>query len=162
METRVPPQDPSRGQTQLIFLPATELIRLFRRSELSPVDLMRHTIDQCERVNPGVNALIDTLFDEALEQAREAEERYRRGTARPLEGIPVALKAQQPMNRRPWTDGSIALRDRVAALDHPIVRRVREAGGIIHARTATPEFCCMPFTHSTLWGITREPVESPT
>lgn len=157
METRVPPQDLPRDEAQLTFLPAIELMRLFRRSELSPVDLMRRTIDQCERVNPGVNALIDTLFDEALEQAREAEDRYRRGTAGPLEGIPVALKAQQPMTGRPWTDGSMALRDRIATDDHPIVRRVREAGGIIHARTATPEFCCMPFTHSTLWGITRNP-----
>ena len=144
-------------EAQLSFLPATELIRLFRQSALSPVDLMRRTVDQCERINPIVNALVDTLFEEALEQAHIAEERYRRGTARPLEGIPVAVKAQQPMKGRPWQDGSLALRDRVATVDHPVVRRVRAAGGIIHARTATPEFCCMPFTHSTLWGTTRNP-----
>ena len=31
------------------------------------------------------------------------------------------------------------------------------AGGIIHARTATPEFSCAGFTHSRLWGVTRNP-----
>lgn len=141
----------------LTLLSAVELGQRFIRRELSPVELMRWTIERCERINPSLNALVDTFFEDALDQAAQAEQRYLLGTARPLEGIPVALKAQQPMKGRPWTDGSVALADHVAAIDHPIVGKIRAAGGIIHARTATPEFCCMPFTHSTLWGTTRNP-----
>ncbi|UYM06356.1 amidase [Solicola gregarius] len=141
----------------LTLLSAVDLVRRFFRRELSPVEVMRWTIERCERINPSLNALVDTLFEDALDQAVQAERRYLHGTARPLEGIPVALKAQQPMKGRPWADGSVALADRVADVDHPIVARIRAAGGIIHARTATPEFCCMPFTHSILWGTTRNP-----
>lgn len=145
------------GDDQAIFLSAVDLMDLFARKVLSPVELIRLTIEQCERMDPLLNAVVDTLYDQAIDQARESERRYAQGTARPLEGIPVALKAQQPMSGRSWTDGSVVLRDRVAEEDHPVVRRVGEAGGIIHIRTATPEFCCMPFTHSTLWGTTRNP-----
>lgn len=141
----------------LMFLSAVDLVGMFARRELSPVEFMRRTIERCERVDPSLNALVDTFFEDALDQAVRAERRYLLGTARPLEGITVALKAQQPMRGRPWTDGSVALADRVADIDHPIVGKIRAAGGIIHARTATPEFCCMPFTHSTLWGTTRNP-----
>lgn len=153
----MPPHDAGGDRTDLLFVSAVELRQKFARRELSPVEFMDLTVRRCQRDEPSVNALVDTLFDGAIEQAKEAERHYLRGTARPLEGIPVALKAQQPMKGRPWTDGSAALRTRLAHVDHPIVRRVREAGGIIHARTATPEFCCVPFTHSSLWGVTRNP-----
>jgi aspartyl-tRNA(Asn)/glutamyl-tRNA(Gln) amidotransferase subunit A len=37
------------------------------------------------------------------------------------------------------------------------VQRIIDAGGIVHARTTTPEFCCAPITWSRLWGVTRNP-----
>ena len=45
----------------------------------------------------------------------------------------------------------------VAEVTHPVVTRVLEAGAVVHGRTTTPEFSCAPFTHSTLWGVTRNP-----
>ncbi|MEO5993029.1 MAG: amidase, partial [Arthrobacter sp.] len=41
--------------------------------------------------------------------------------------------------------------------DHPVIDRIRRAGGIIHARTTTPEYSCATVTHSALWGVTRNP-----
>ena len=43
--------------------------------------------------------------------------------------------------------------------DHTAVfaRRIIEAGGIVHARTTTPEFSCAPVTWTRLWGVTRNP-----
>ena len=58
---------------------------------------------------------------------------------------------------RSWQQGSLAFIDEVAEYDHPIIERIQQAGGIIHIRTATPEFSCAGFTHSRLWGVTRNP-----
>ena len=58
---------------------------------------------------------------------------------------------------RPWQQASLAFADDVATYDHPIIERIQDAGGIIHIRTATPEFSCAGFTHSKLWGVTRNP-----
>ncbi|WP_067139555.1 amidase [Microtetraspora malaysiensis] len=143
--------------TDLAYLPATEALRLFRSRELSPVELMAAVIDRAEAVEPQVNALSERTFEEALLQAKQAERAYRDGSPRPLEGLPVAAKDEQPIAGRLATDGSLAYAGHVAEVTHPIIERIVAAGGIIHARTTTPEFCCAGFTHSKLWGITRNP-----
>jgi Asp-tRNA(Asn)/Glu-tRNA(Gln) amidotransferase A subunit family amidase len=52
--------------------------------------------------------------------------------------------------------GSLAI-DEVATSTAPVAERILEAGAIVHARTATPEFSCAGYTHSKLWGVTRNP-----
>ncbi|GLX00486.1 amidase [Microtetraspora sp. NBRC 16547] len=143
--------------TDLAYLSATEALRLFRSRDLSPVELMNAVIERAEAVEPQVNAISERMFDEALLQAKQAEEAYRDGTARTLEGIPVATKDEQPIAGRIASDGSLAYADHVAEVTHPVIERVVAAGGIVHARSTTPEFCCAGFTHSKLWGITRNP-----
>ncbi|WP_066950938.1 amidase [Microtetraspora fusca] len=143
--------------TDLAYLPATEALRLFRSRELSPVELVTAVIERAEAVEPQVNALSERTFEEALLQAKQAERAYRDGSPRPLEGLPIAAKDEQPIAGRLATDGSLAYADHVAEVTHPIIERIVAAGGIIHARTTTPEFCCAAFTHSKLWGVTRNP-----
>ncbi|MGP3635039.1 amidase, partial [Streptomyces sp. 24-1644] len=55
------------------------------------------------------------------------------------------------------TEGSLVNVGTVATENAPVIDRVLDAGGIIHARTATPEFSIATFTHSRLWGVTRNP-----
>lgn len=124
---------------------------------LSPVELLEAVIARASSLEPVVNAFTEELYDSALEQARRAETAFLRGTARPLEGIPVAVKEEQPIAGRTHEEGSLLLKGTVADVTHPIVTRIMEAGGIVHARTATPEFSCAAFTHSRLWGVTRNP-----
>ncbi|MBP2323580.1 aspartyl-tRNA(Asn)/glutamyl-tRNA(Gln) amidotransferase subunit A [Kibdelosporangium banguiense] len=141
----------------LVYLPATEALALFRSGELAPVELMAAVVERAQQTEHTVNAFTDRYFEDALDQAREAGDRYARGEARPLEGLPVAIKEEQPIAGLPWREGSTLLRDNIATETHPIVERIMAAGGIVHARTTTPEFCCAGFTHSDLWGITRTP-----
>ncbi|RSS56740.1 amidase [Streptomyces sp. WAC01280] len=153
------PSNPPSGD-DLVHLSATEALRLFARREVSPVELMRAVVDRTEKVEPRINAFTERLFDEALEQARHAENRYlgKNGlTPRPLEGIPVAAKEKHAILGRTLTEGSLARKGRVATENAPVVDRVLDAGGIIHARTATPEFSLATYTHSRLWGVTRNP-----
>ncbi len=141
----------------LAYLSATDAIALFRSGELAPVELMTAVVERAQLAEPAINAFTDRYFEDALDQAREAGDRYARGEQRPLEGVPVAIKEEQPIAGLPWREGSNLLRDNVATQTHPIVERIMAAGGIVHARTTTPEFCCAGFTHSDLWGVTRTP-----
>ncbi|MFF9813536.1 amidase [Streptomyces sp. NPDC014006] len=146
--------------TDLGYLSATEALRLFTRRELSPVELMRAVIERAEKVEPRINAFTERLFDQALGQARHAEDRYlgRNGLApRPLEGIPVAAKEKHAILGRSLTEGSLSKEGDIATENHPAVDRILDAGGIIHARTTTPEFSLATYTHSRMWGITRNP-----
>jgi amidase len=145
--------------SELHYLPATEALRMFRARELSPVELLESVIARAEDIEPTVNALCHRFFDQALEQAGEAERRYMgRGPApRPLEGIPTAIKEEEAVAGQPWTQGSLIYRDTVADRSSCFAERILESGAIVHARTTAPEFSCAGFTHSRIWGVTRNP-----
>ncbi|MFI6421910.1 amidase [Streptomyces sp. NPDC050842] len=151
---------PTSAGDGLVHLSATEAIRLFTRREVSPVELMRAVVERAEKVEPRINAFSERLFDEALEQARHAEDRYlgKNGLVpRPLEGIPVAAKEKHAILGRTLTEGSLVHEGRIATENAPVIDRVLDAGGIIHARTTTPEFSLSTYTHSRMWGVTRNP-----
>src|SRR5215467_11831825 len=139
------------------YLSATEALRLFRSGELSPVDLLCAVIDRAAAVESSVNAFAETFYEQALDAARMAEKRYRNRDARPLEGLPVAVKEEAPIAGQRSTQGSLPLRHEVATVTAVVVQRIIDAGGIVHARTTTPEFCCAPVTWTKLWGVTRNP-----
>lgn len=141
----------------LLYLPAGELLSAFRARALSPVELLAAVTGRIEAVNSELNAVADRLDEQAMAQAREAERRYATGTARPLEGLPVAVKEEQPIGGQPLREGSLLLDGAVAEITHPLVERALAAGAVVHLRTTTPEFCAAGFTHSSLWGITRNP-----
>jgi aspartyl-tRNA(Asn)/glutamyl-tRNA(Gln) amidotransferase subunit A len=141
----------------LHYLSAHDALERFRSKELSPVELMTAVIERAEKVEPHINAFCDTRYDEALELAREAERRCAAGEARALEGLPIAVKEEAPIAGHPNRLGSIPLKDEVARHTAVFVQRILDAGGIVHARTTTPEFSCAPVTWSRLWGITRNP-----
>jgi aspartyl-tRNA(Asn)/glutamyl-tRNA(Gln) amidotransferase subunit A len=88
-----------------------------------------------------------------------AEARYagKGGSPRPLEGLPVAVKEEAEIAGQHNTLGSLPLRDNVAEKTSAFVQRIIDAGGVVHARTTTPEFSCAPVTWSRLWGVTRNP-----
>ena len=145
--------------TDLHYLSATAAGALFAARELSPVELMAATIARIEDLDAVVNALPIRFFDQALQAARLAEERFagRHGGPRPLEGIPVAVKDEVEVAGQPCTAGSLVFKDTIAEVTAASVQRIIDAGAIIHARSATPEFCCAAITESRLWGVTRNP-----
>jgi Asp-tRNA(Asn)/Glu-tRNA(Gln) amidotransferase A subunit family amidase len=141
----------------LAYLNATEAILKFRSRELSPVELLDAVVKRAEVVEPKINAFMDTYFDEARERAATAGEAYLAGTARPLEGIPVAIKDEPRVDGRRWTQGSLLFENQIASGTDPIAQRVLDAGGIPHAHTTTPEFSMAIVTWTHLHGITRSP-----
>jgi aspartyl-tRNA(Asn)/glutamyl-tRNA(Gln) amidotransferase subunit A len=141
------------------YLSATAALKLFRSKELSPVELVAAVIERAETVEPVINAFAECHFDEAMDAAKSAQERYagRGEPPRPLEGLPVAVKEEAPIAGQRNTLGSLPLRDVVAKETAVFVQRIIDAGGIVHARTTTPEFSAAPVTWSKLWGVTRNP-----
>jgi aspartyl-tRNA(Asn)/glutamyl-tRNA(Gln) amidotransferase subunit A len=136
---------------------AAETLQLYRSKQLSPTEVLAALIDHVERCEPTINAVADRRYDEAMDEARASTQRYADGRPLPIDGLAVAAKEEHPMRGRLWQQGSETLRHEVATVDHPIIERIQQAGGIIHVRTTTPEFCCAGFCHSSLWGITRNP-----
>ena len=145
--------------SDLHYLCATDVLRAFRARELSPVEALDAVRARADAVEPVVNALLERDHEDLTAAAKEAEARYagRGEPPRALEGLPVVLKEEQPIAGRSWQMGSLALQGHVAQETHPVAERTLAAGALVHARTTTPEFSCAAFTHSRLWGVTRNP-----
>ncbi len=147
------------ADTDLPFLSAVEALAKFRSKELSPVELLDALIERIESTEGQINAVCDRRYDEARAEAAGSASRYagKGDSARALEGLPVAAKEEHPMTGRSYSMGSLIYKDLIADQTHPIIQRVQAAGGIVHIRTTTPEFCCAGFTESRIWGVTRNP-----
>lgn len=144
--------------TDLIYLPAHEALARFRAKTLSPVELMEATIRRAEAVQPAINAFTYTHFDEAMDAARRAEAKYARGARTGLlEGLPIGIKDESEIAGKPMSSGSLVFRDHFSDSTSVNNERILAAGGIVHARTATPEFSSSTVTWSRLWGVTRNP-----
>ncbi len=141
----------------LCYLSAADALARFRDRSLSPVDLLDAVIARAKQTEPTVNALCLRYFDEARLQARTAERAWQNGSARALEGIPVAIKDEALMAGKITTNGSLLLKECVATATDVMVQRLLDAGAIIHARTTTPEFSMAFVTDSRIWGTTRNP-----
>ena len=75
------------------LFPVAELSRLISSRRISPVELVRSFLDRIHRIDGHINSYITLLEDEAVKEAREAQEAIARGGyLGPLHGIPVAIK----------------------------------------------------------------------
>jgi hypothetical protein len=146
----------ARTQEDLAYLSATEQLELFRRREISPVEVLQAQIARADALAESVNALTWRFNERALEQAKAAEARYLgKGDApRALEGITLAIKEEMGVAGDPVTSASLAYKDAIAEQTAPLAERAIAAGAIVHARTTQPEFACAVFTQSKMFGIT--------
>jgi len=143
--------------TELHYLSATDAIAQFRARELSPVDLIAAVIERRAAVDPELRAFTYTFDDQALAAAQAAEARYAAGTARALEGIPVAIKDLHQIAGYITTHGSLVFRDQRDETTLVTIQRLLDAGAIVVARSTASEFGCSNITQSRLWGVTRNP-----
>ena len=149
------------SDSEICFMTATELALRIRARNLSAVELMRAHLDQIDRVNPVVNAIVTLLPEQALEHASAADEAVARGEdVGPLHGIPIAHKDLVPTKGIRTTKGSPIFESFVPEQDGLIVERLKRAGAITIGKTNTPEFGAGSQTYNDVFGETLNPYDT--
>lgn len=144
----------------LVFLPATEMASLVRKREISVSELLDVHLDQIQRVNPKVNAIVTLTLEKAMEDAKKADEAIAKGRPLgPLHGLPVAHKDLVETRGVRTTYGSLIFKDHVPDIDALIVERLKGAGAISVGKTNTPEFGAGSQTFNAVFGPTRNPYD---
>lgn len=117
-------------------------------------------IDQLDRSGPKLSAIV-TTSSQALERADELDEQLSRtgDLSGPLHGIPVLVKDCIETKDIRTTFGSEVISDYVPEEDAVIVRKLREAGAIILAKTTLPDFATSWFSFSS--GIEARETRNP-
>ena len=151
-------QEPSRKMPPICLLTATELAYRLRRKELSARELLEAHLEQIERVNPKVNAIVTLVADKAREQAHRVDESAARGEfLGPLHGLPIAHKDLVETKGIRTTFGSPIYKDYVPDFNTLMVDRLQSAGAITIGKTNTPEFGAGSQTFNPVFGSTRNP-----
>ena len=93
---------------------------------------------------PSRGPLLDFDDARALAAARESAERIASGTARPLEGIPVAIKEEVQVEGLPARVGTSWMPRRPSAADCVAVARLRAQGAVVLGTTPMTEYGMSP------------------
>jgi amidase len=137
---------------EFVALDATAQAELVRKREVKPIELVDAAIARIERLNPELNAVVTSMYDQAraVAQGQLADARFR--------GVPFLLKDIFASHAGvPLTMGSEFLRHHVPDHDSEVVTRYKRAGLVILGKTNTPEFGLVPTTEPRLFGATRNP-----
>ena len=139
-----------------------DIHQAMRAGTLTSKELVQLYLDRIEAFDkrgPAVNAII-TINPNALAQAAELDAIFgESGMVGPLHGIPVIVKDNYDTGDLPTTGGSLSLIDSIPPDDAFQVRRLREAGAIVLAKSNMAEFAFTPYetVGSALPGHTRNP-----
>ena len=148
------------SEPQLCFLTASDLVQKIKAREISAVEVLQAHLEQIERVNPHVNAIVTLLPDRAEQAARAIDEQLGRGEdPGPLCGLPVAHKDLVVTKGIRTTFGSPIYQDFIPDEDALIVERLRDAGAVTIGKTNTPEFGAGSQTFNKVFGETHNPYD---
>jgi amidase len=137
---------------------ACELAAGIRAGSCSASEALESVLERVAACNPGLNAIVYPCFEDARRAAREADAAAARGEFRgPLHGVPFTIKENVDVAGMPTPNGVSAFESVVAPADAPLVRNLRDAGGILIGRTTAPEFSMRATTESPLHGRTCNP-----
>ncbi len=147
--------------SEICFSSATEIARRVRRKDLSARDVVAAHLAQIERLNPKLNAIVTLVPEQAMEQAKEADEALAKNKeVGPLHGLPVAHKDLFLTQGIRTTFGSLVFKDFVPDHDALIVERFKKSGAITVGKTNTPEFGAGSQTYNEVFGETPNPYDT--
>ncbi|MGE0766659.1 MAG: amidase [Hyphomicrobiaceae bacterium] len=145
---------------ELIRLTARQAVERLTRGDITPLDLIDAAEKRIALCEPQINALPTLCLDRARDHATRLMAGNRRdaeGEPGWLAGLPVAIKDITDVAGVRTTYGSPIYRDYVPSSSHAVVERIERHGGIVIAKSNTPEFASGGSTFNEVFGRTSNP-----
>ena len=122
----------------------------------SAVELTQAYLDEISKKNPDINAYLE-VFADAIEQAKEADKRFKDGTATILTGVPFAIKDNILIQGRVASSASKILEKYHATYDATAISKLKKEGAVFLGRTNMDEFALGGSTEKSAYGVTKNP-----
>lgn len=150
------------AEFDLIETTIADIHQAYRDGSLTAVELTGRYLARIAAYDKstGLNAIV-VVNPEALAEAERLDTEFREtGKLRPLHGIPVIVKDNYDTEGLQTTGGSKALEGSLPPDDATQVRRIKEAGAIVLAKSNMAEWAFSPMlTESSILGVTRNPYD---
>ena len=128
------------------------------KGDFTSVELTQAYLDVIAKKDKEINAYIE-VFDDALEMAKEADERIKAGNAHLLTGIPCGIKDVLFIKGHKVSAASKILENYHATYDATVITRLKEVGAVFLGRTNTDEFTMGSSTETSAYGVTKNPLD---
>jgi amidase len=150
------------SEREIIYASATKLAQMIRSKQISPLELMRIQIARIKAVDPQLHAVEYLAEEQALKQAAEMTEAIKPGGVdwdrMLLWGVGISVKDNIEVAGMPTKCGAPALKDYISTEDATAVRRLRNAGAIVVAKTRLP-FMTAGYDSENLFGRANNPYD---
>src|SRR6266487_5341550 len=140
----------------LVRATACAIVEKLNSGEVTPLDLLDVLEKRIAEVDGKVNALPTLCFDRARTHAKALMQRPA-GQRGLLAGMPVPIKDLTNVAGVLTTQGSPIYKDNIPARSDLLVEHLESNGGVIYAKSNTPEFGAGANTFNEVFGATRNP-----
>ena len=130
---------------------------LLKAKEISSRELTLAVLERIDALEEAVGAFITITRETALAQADRADKRIAAGDAKPLTGIPLAIKDLMCMQGIPTTCGSKILQTFIPPYDATVIERLKAEDAVIVGKTNMDEFAMGSSTEHSGIKLTRNP-----
>jgi amidase len=140
----------------LVRATACAIVDRLNSGEVTPLDLLDVLEQRIAEVDGKVNALPTLCFDRARAHAKALMQKPAGGRGL-LAGMPIPIKDLTNVEGVRTTQGSPIYRDNIPARSDILVEHLEANGGVIYAKSNTPEFGAGANTFNEVFGATRNP-----
>ena len=131
---------------------------LYADRAVTPVEAVDAYLSRIGGLDGGLGAFVHVDAVGARAAAHASSERWRKGRIlSPIDGAPIAVKANIAVAGLPWHGGVGAYRERLAEADAECVSRLRAAGAVILGLTNMHEGAFGATTDNPWFGRTHNP-----
>ena len=142
----------------LDFASALQAAEAIRKKQISSLELTQRAFARIDKFNPQLNAYVYQTRDEALAQAKKADEAQASGKSLGVfHGVPFNIKESFGVAGYPDTWGIPYFKDSKAPADSEAVARLRNAGAILLGATNVPVNLADWQTYNSIYGATNNP-----
>ncbi|CAI4226642.1 unnamed protein product [Auanema sp. JU1783] len=164
-----PRESVAKPTDDLLLISATQAVGMIAERKIQSADLVEAYIRRIEQVNPMINAVCLSNFEEARDAARDLDTRiadmdddelHEYVQNHPLAGVPFTMKDAMEVDGKIITCGVYNRKNTRCNRTAEVVKRVQNAGGILLAITNVPEVCMWVESNNTVYGRTSNPYDT--
>lgn len=132
--------------------------KMLDNGQISAVELAKYYLKNIEEKNKELNIFLE-VYDDVLEQAKEAQKIIDSGNSKSLTGIPLAIKDNILIKGKKASGASKILENYTAAYDATVIKKLKEERAVFLGRTNMDEFAMGGSTENSAFGVTKNPID---